>query len=285
MKNERETQLDGSPEQRAIARMLAQQRTAKPKLSQFDEDALTIYVEMSFLGYGLAPGLRGIKNTAIYARGEALSAILRGPIIPSHLDEHLKRSTPESRQFEQAFGHEPKAGDILRYQHVALLNHPDLIEAQCCLFTEAWQRQLPELLCPKRVEGGRLFIHSVRHIPSEGRDEETWVENIDVQPQAIWREFERHIKWLALGKPNALRLGPLDLSLDEIPTIPALTFLGVGPRERYGGIVENQHRCRPATEEEMQRPEIEPPKGSVLAILQRAIARSENPKSAGSAST
>jgi hypothetical protein len=125
------------------------------------------------------------------------------------------------------------------------------------------------------VEGGRLFIHGVRHIPGEGLDEEVWVENIDVQPQAIWREFERHIKWLALGKPNGLRIGPLDLSLDEIPTIPALTFEGVGPREQCGGIVEEKHRCRAATEEEMRHPEIEPPKGSVLAILQKALKRAE----------
>jgi hypothetical protein len=255
----------GSPRSRAIARALAERKTAKPKLSQADEDALTIYGEISCLGYGLAPGLmpspRGIQNTAVYARGEALSAMLRGPITPSHSDEHFKRSTPESRKFEEAFGREPQAGDILRYRHVALVNHPDLLEVKCYLFTEAWRRQIPGLLCPKRVEGGRLFIHGV--------------ENIDVQPQAIWREFERHIKWLALGKPNGLRLGPLDLSLDEIPTIPALIFEGVGPREQYGGTVEEKHRCRPATKEEMQRPEIEPPKGSVLALLHTVLKQAE----------
>jgi hypothetical protein len=79
----------GSPRSRAIARALVQQKTAKPKLSQADEDALTIYGEISCLGYGLAPGLmpspRGIKNTAVYARGEALSEMLRRPIVPSHL--------------------------------------------------------------------------------------------------------------------------------------------------------------------------------------------------------
>jgi hypothetical protein len=38
-------------------------------------------------------------------------------------------------------------------------------------------------------------------------------------------------------------------------------------------MIETKHRYRPATEEEMQRPEIEPTKGSVLAILQKALAR------------
>lgn len=58
--------LDGSAESRAIARMLAQQRTAKPELSRFDEDARLIYGEMS------RPGLRlgaQFVHTAVYARG------------------------------------------------------------------------------------------------------------------------------------------------------------------------------------------------------------------------
>jgi hypothetical protein len=65
-----------------------------------------------------------------------------------------------------------------------------------------------------------------------------------------------------------MALGPLNLSLDEIPTIPALTFLGVGPREECGGFVKNKHRCRPSTRKELDTPEPEPT-GGLLELLGR----------------
>jgi hypothetical protein len=130
--------------------------------------------------------------------------------------------------------------------------------------TKLWERRMHGLPIPKRVENGRLFIRSVRRY--QGKDEEAWVEDIDVQPNAIWREFERYIKWLALGKPNGQAMGPLNLSLEDIPTIPALTFLGVGPREECGGFVFNKHRCRPSTDEELAQPDPEPTGGLLKEI-------------------
>ncbi len=268
----------GSPQSRAAARAMLEKRM-NPRRSEYDEDALTIYRGVAYLtsprtGWQVKPSSWELRGNTIYERGQDLSFAI-SPIIPSHLDERGQRWTPESSEFEIGFGREPQPGDILRYEHVALLHHPEFLEVDCHIFTEAWNRRMPGLPCPKKVESGRLFIRSVRRY--QGKDEEDWVEDIDVQPKAIWREFERYIKWLALGKPKGLKMGPLNLSLEDIPTIHALTFLGVGPREECGGFVYNKHRCRPSTEEERAQPDPEPTGGILkeIADLSRRKRRAE----------
>jgi hypothetical protein len=278
MNRERENakvELNGSAESRAIARMLAQQRTAPPKLSQYDEDARLIYGEMSGSGFGLpcgctlTPGSWDIRNTAVYARGKEVSEMLRGPIIPAHLNEHHKRFTRASRQFEICFGREPVAGDVLHFHQVALVEHPDLTEITTNWFIQAWDRRLAELPCPVKFENGRLFKRVIQGRPGSIPQ---WVEDISVQPQAIWLEIEKDIKWRELGMPLHQSAEALGLSLEAVPTIPAITFLGVEPETNpHSGMTENKHRYRAATEEEIERPEIEPPKGSVLAVLKLRI--------------
>jgi hypothetical protein len=273
----------GSPRSRAIARALAQQRTAKPKLSQFDSDARLIYGRMSCPSFGLPCGAAlapDIRHTTVYARGMEVAEMLRGPIIPAHLNQRQKRITRASGEFEICFGREPVAGDVFHYQHIALVHHPDLIEMETNLFVKAWGRRLGEFPCPVKFENGRLFHRATRGRPGSTPE---WVEDISVTAQSIWRGIEEHLKWRAPGRTgNTISHDPLE----SIPTIPAITFLGVGPEpDPFTGMVEEKHRCRPATEEEIQRPEIEPKEGSVLAVLKKALARSENPMSAGSAST
>jgi hypothetical protein len=269
----------GSLQSRAAARAMLLERE-KPRLTQYDQDALTIYSNVSAsysprCGWHAQPNGWDLQGNPVYERGWELRQKCH-PIIPAHLDEHLKRWTRESGQFELAFGREPECGDILRYEQVARINDSRLIETHCYVFTEAWNRQLPELPCPKKFEGGRLFIRSVRRVQSQ--QEEAWVDNIDVQPKAIWREFERYIKWLALGRPNGLRLGPLALPLEDIPTIPALTFFGVGPREEVGGFIENKHRCRPSTEKELQGPDPEPIDGLLKALGDAGVDEQAQPE-------
>ncbi len=91
-------------------------------LTQFDEDALAIYNSMAYLDATLAPTYHDVEPTPAYARGRELRDARYGPIIPAYLDEHIKRYTRASGEFELAFGREPNAGNMLRYEHVALMH-------------------------------------------------------------------------------------------------------------------------------------------------------------------
>jgi len=126
-------------------------------LTQFDEDALAIYNSMSYLDATLSPPYHDVETTAAYKRGRELRDALYGPIIPAYLDEHIKRYTRASGEFELAFGREPKAGDILRYERLALMHSSENYARQLGRMIEAWQRQFPQLTCPLRFEDGRLF--------------------------------------------------------------------------------------------------------------------------------
>jgi hypothetical protein len=113
----------GSPQSRAAARALLLAKAPRiAPATQFDEDALAIYSAMSYLDATMAPTYHDVEPTTAYIRGQELRDAVYGPIIPAHLDEHLKRYTRASGEFELAFGREPKAGDVLRYEHVALMH-------------------------------------------------------------------------------------------------------------------------------------------------------------------
>jgi len=199
---------------------------------QFDEDALAIYNFMSYLNATMEPSYHDVEATAIYARGQALRDRLHGPIIPCHLDAHHKRRTRASGEFELAFGREPKEGDILRCQHVALIHSPENHAIHFGKLIEAWHRQLPQLTCPLKFEDGRLF----RRLRPERRGEEAkWGE----YPGIHWVE-----RWFAI--PEVLENSTIEAS----GPVLAVTFLGVAG----GG-----HECRPATAEELRRPDPETP--------------------------
>ncbi len=102
---------------------LERQLVQRPSYSiQFDEDALAIYNSMAYLDATLAPTYHDVEPTPAYARGRELRDARYGPIIPAYLDEHIKRYTRASGEFELAFGREPNAGNMLRYEHVALMH-------------------------------------------------------------------------------------------------------------------------------------------------------------------
>jgi hypothetical protein len=72
------------------------------QLSSFDEDVLAIYSAMSYLDATMYPTYHEVESTAAYKRGQELRDALYGPIVPAHDDEHLKRYTRASGEFELA---------------------------------------------------------------------------------------------------------------------------------------------------------------------------------------
>ena len=179
----------------------------------------------------MEPTYHDIESTAIYARVKALRGARYGPIVPAHLDEHIKQYTRASGELELAFGREPKEGDILRYQHVALVHSPENYSIHFGKLI-AWQRQFPQLTCPLRFEGGRLFR---RHRPERRGVEAKWEECAGIQ----WVQ-----RWVAIPEVFA------NSDIEASAPILAVVFLGV---------VGAKHQCRPATAQELLRPDPESP--------------------------
>lgn|SRR5215813_9664669 len=123
----------------------------------------------------------------------------------------------------------PSQGDILRYEYVELVHHPQLLELECREFTQAWHRRLPGLLCPKKFENGHLLIDCSRRIHGQD-DEEAWVEDDSDTAKAVWTKI---LKWLEYQIEERL----------DADAVQGLIFLGVGPRKRCGGFVEHRHRA------------------------------------------
>jgi hypothetical protein len=204
---------------------------SKPRvLTQFDEDALAIYSSMSYLDATVLPSYHDVEPTPAYARGSEVRDALYGPIIPVHLNEHAKRHTRASGEFELAFGREPKAGDILRYRHLQLTHNLENYSRVFGRMIEAWQRQLPELICPLRFEEGRLFR---RQTPEKRGVESKWQEDKTIDPMLRWFKI-----------PEIAANSELKSNL----ILPAIVFKGV---------VGEKHQCKGPTEEDLQRPMLE----------------------------
>jgi len=84
--------------------------------AQFDYDAGTIYCGMLYLDATMYPSYDRVEPTEVYGRGKELHEKRYGPIVPAHLDSHLKRSTLASIAFEFVFDREPRVCDILRFE-------------------------------------------------------------------------------------------------------------------------------------------------------------------------
>jgi hypothetical protein len=246
----------GSPQSRAIARALLQGRRP-PQLSQHDEDALLLHAGAVHLG-GASPGSPELEVTTPFARGGELHQRKFGPVVAAHLDEHLKRLTQASSAFERLFGREPERGDVLSYEHIAVLHSPEFNAERFLPFIAAWQRQLPELVCPLRFEEGSLLK---RVIEGQGH---VWQEETDIQPQGVWRQIEHECRWHELGMPVRMASDP---PIETMPTILAFVFLGVA-RGQAGplGFAEPKHTCRPCTKKELRQANV---------IVTRDAARNE----------
>lgn len=199
----------GSPQSRAAARLLLSQLT--PKLSQEDRDALVLYQEACYLTTSME-GHDRLEGTPVYARGQELSEAMYGPVVPAHLDPHFKRSTGASLTFEGLYGREPSAGDMLRQSDME--RHRERYLSRIKRFVEAWQRQITEAVCPLKIENGDLCCCEL---------------------QGWWRKgmpWGLDDRWEDLAHELAV-------CRSDMQRIPAVVFLGV---------IDGQHRCRPATD-------------------------------------
>jgi hypothetical protein len=201
----------GTLESRATIRALLLHRSA---LSDDDLDALVLYAGAVYLNAKMTPNYRELEATAAYQRGAELYRQRRGPTLLAHLDPHLERSSPASLEFERANGREPKAGDVLSYDDVARDRSTEFFAA----FINAWNRRLPGLVCPLKLENGELYFRTL----GDGSCE-VWQENTDAGPHARWR----HVEWDATdNEPRAV---------EDVPTVAAVKFLGV---------VNGKHHCK-----------------------------------------
>jgi hypothetical protein len=72
-------------------------------------------------------------------------------------------------------GREPREGDLPSYEDVARDQGAEFLAA----FINVWNRRLPSLVCPLKVQDGELYFRTL----GDGSDE-VWQEKIDVLQQA-----------------------------------------------------------------------------------------------------
>ena len=234
----------GSPHSRAAARALLQAKVPSLSLSaQYDEDAYEIYRAVCLhFDATMDPTYHELEPMAIYIKGREVYERRHGQTIPFHLDDHAKRSTDASREFEIAFRREPAAGDMLRCYHVGIMHNPELIAAGLSRFFGAWQRQLPQVICPLKLKDNCLY---------KRLESGKWDEDVTVQSQTKWWGVECDVfgrtsgEW-AYGTTPHLWQEPDPRPLDRMPTIGGVVFFG---------IVDGKHKCRPASPKELQQPE------------------------------
>jgi hypothetical protein len=204
----------GSALSRAAARHMLIGRS--PKLSTGDRDALVLYNGACYLNARMDPGSERLQGTAAYRRGQTLHDTIYGPILPAHLDPHYQRSTLASLQFEQLHGREPRAGDML--QHSDVERCYEMYLSRVARFIAAWQRQIPDTLCPLKIEDGRLYRHQMAGLG--GRED-----------PGGWREaIENRRCWEDLAYD-------LGVHSSEMQPISAIMFLG---------LIDGKHRCQPS---------------------------------------
>jgi hypothetical protein len=167
----------------------------------------------------MSPSYRELEATAAYKRGKEVHERLHGPVIPGFPPPSIGFAAP---LFKHRFMREPAPGDVLSYQDVFCC---DLL--RYTLFIAAWHRQIPELLCPLKIESDHMFYHQ----DPKYNDGQEW-NGPDEHTLGDWRCVEREA-----NDGN-------NLPAKDAPTIPAVVFLG---------LIDGEHKCRPATASEIQR--------------------------------
>jgi hypothetical protein len=205
----------GSMESRAAIRAMLLRRS---DLSDDDRNALVLFAGAVFLDARMTPSYRELECTAAYQRGAELCRMRRGPTLPAHLDQHLERISIASLEFESVNEREPRAGDVLSYEDVAREQRAEFFAA----FINAWDRRLPGLVCPLKLENGDLHFRTL----GDGSGE-LWRQKTDAGPQARWRAVQRD----AAGNESAAH--------EDMPTVPGVRFLG---------LVNGKHRCKSDSE-------------------------------------
>jgi hypothetical protein len=209
--------------------------------TEADEDALQLYEMQFYLSGSVHPDGRDLMATPIGIRSREVHEQRYGPIVPVHLCPGWSEATTASREFRHCFYREPIAGDLMRWEHVRTMRGPELNEMIFGDMISAWGRQIPDLPCPLKFEEGSLF---------KRQRNGDWLEEIDVSWIAHWWGVECDARgtpedW-AYGRLPSLWQEPDPNPLGRMPSIPGVIFEGV---------VDGKHRCRPATNEELQQPE------------------------------
>lgn len=208
----------GSPESRAAARAMVERRTA---MSPEDEECLFLYGKGPSIHYRIA-GHEAFYASEAYRRGGEVRDRLYGPIIPTHLDPHAKRSTGASLYFELVHGREPVAGDVFRRSGLEARYSPERARAAIEKFGKLWTKWIPGTVFPFKWEDGKPW--HLAHEPDRRCDE--WV------PGSVGGEVDSAWRWVAgcalwpegEGRPNGR---------------PEITATAV----RFLGIVGGKHRC------------------------------------------
>jgi hypothetical protein len=131
----------GSLQSRAAMRVLLDQaESMRTKLSPYDQDALVLYETAPMLTASMSPNYFEVEPTSIYQRGKELSELRR------------EDSENDGRDFQtkwQSWVDElAEAGLTMRQYHDCRLTR----------YREAWERQLPNLAFPIRIEGDRVYF-------------------------------------------------------------------------------------------------------------------------------
>jgi hypothetical protein len=124
------------------------------------------------------PDSSAFHEKPIAVRGREL---VRKTIVPAHEDPKWNQRTAASSRFVHCFNREPAEGDLLRWEHVRVINGPEFNLDKYQAQIEAWNRQLPHLPCPLKFENDRLFKRL--------RTGE-WFEAVDVNWGSHWRHVE-----------------------------------------------------------------------------------------------
>jgi hypothetical protein len=123
-----------TPESRAAARAILASRTAPPSLTQDEADCVLLYGSAVYLTAQNSPDYHDLENTAAYQRGR-------------ELNERYGAALTSKRT---------------KADYDAILEHPEAFRAytqaeQMQPNIDAWQRQIPDLPCPWRIEDGKVY--------------------------------------------------------------------------------------------------------------------------------
>jgi hypothetical protein len=140
----------GSLESRVAARaLLDEAERMQPQLSEYDQDALTLYRGQAFIDARMTPSYLELERTPIFRRGAELAAELA-----------------ESEERDRAGQRQRIAGLLARLalgewqNRVAALMVVAIVRGDLQRYQQAWERQLPELPFPIRIDGTR-FLYRV----------------------------------------------------------------------------------------------------------------------------
>ena len=123
-----------TPESRAAARAILASRIAPPSLTPEELDCILLHGAEVFLNAQMSPDYHDLENTAAYQRG---------------------------RELKERYG-AALTSKRTKADYDAILEHPEAFRAytpaeQMQPNIDAWQRQIPGLPCPWRIEGGKVY--------------------------------------------------------------------------------------------------------------------------------